>query len=74
MINEIDMVDKNRAWFVSKASKFECYYYSYDVKYLFVLSKCKRVKTSLAKGVKICKTTAKRVKCGFSFTKPLQKE
>ena len=35
-----------------------------------VLSKCKRVKTSLSKRVGICKTTLKRVKCGFSFTKP----
>ena len=34
----------------------------------------KRVKISLSKGVEICKTTQKRVKCGFSFTKPLKKE
>ena len=40
----------------------------------YLLSKCKRVKTSLSKRVKICKTTLKKVECGFSFTKPLQKE
>ena len=36
-----------------------------------VLFKCKRVKTSPSKWVKLCKTTLKRVKYGF--TKPLQK-
>ena len=41
---------------------------------LFILSKCKGVKTSLSKRAKICKTTLKRAKCGFSFTSPFQKE
>ena len=32
------------------------------------------LKFLLSKRVKFCKTTLKKVKCGFSFTKPLQKE
>ena len=39
----------------------------------YLLAECKRVKTSISKTcMKFCRTTPKRVKCGFLFTKPLQ--